>query len=83
MSNIYYGFGRIFMGKEYDFCMSHYRARYKSEEISPRALYGNINLLNTLISRKLIQTHWSKREIVRNSPVLKGIEAMSPEVLSF
>ena len=23
------------MGKEYDFCMSHYRARYKSEEISP------------------------------------------------
>ena len=35
MSNIYYGFGRIFMGKEYDFCMSHYRARYKSEEISP------------------------------------------------
>ena len=35
MSNIYYGFGRIFTGKEYDFCMSHYRARYKSEEISP------------------------------------------------
>ena len=37
MSNIYYGFGHISMGKEYDFCMSHYRARYKSEEISPSA----------------------------------------------
>ena len=23
------------MGKEYAFCMSHYRARYRSEEISP------------------------------------------------